>query len=230
MTEREWFDSRDPERLLNGCPCRPPERKLRLLGCGCCRAVWDRFTDDRTRRAVEVVERFADGLATEAEMAVAERESSTARDLAIGSYSTAPRRHRSRHGRGTSWAAHALTNIPPGRDKVPTVFDDLLVALDRLQYTRRGDVRAVRAAQADLARDVLGNPFRPVALDPAWLTPTVGRLAHGVYDDRAFDRLPVLADALEDAGCDHPEVLAHCRGKDAHARGCWVVDRLRGRE
>jgi hypothetical protein len=63
-----------------------------------------------------------------------------------------------------------------------------------------------------------------VAVDPSWLTPPVVQLARGIYDERAFDRLPVLADALQDAGCANDDVLAHCRGPGPHVRGCWVVD------
>ncbi len=59
---------------------------------------------------------------------------------------------------------------------------------------------------------------------PAWRSETVVALASGIYAERAFDRLPILADALEEAGCNHPDVLAHCRGSGPHARGCWVVD------
>jgi hypothetical protein len=87
----------------------------------------------------------------------------------------------------------------------------------------------VSAIQLHLLRDIFGNPFRPVAVDPDWLTPTVVDLARGVYDAKAFDRLPVLADALEDAGCGHPDVLAHCRGPGPHVRGCWVVDLVLGK-
>jgi hypothetical protein len=76
---------------------------------------------------------------------------------------------------------------------------------------------------------IFGNPFRPVAVDPAWLTSTVVQLAQGIYDDRAFDRLPILADALQDAGCDNDDVLNHCRGDGPHARGCWVVDLVLGK-
>ncbi|MBN9522996.1 hypothetical protein J0H58_31535 [bacterium] len=86
-----------------------------------------------------------------------------------------------------------------------------------------------QAAQAALLRDILGNPFRPVAFDPTWRTEAVVALARGVYDDRAFDRLPVLADALEDAGCADADVLTHCRGDGPHVRGCWVVDLILGK-
>jgi hypothetical protein len=86
-----------------------------------------------------------------------------------------------------------------------------------------------RLLQCDLLRCIFGNPFRPVSFDPAWITETAVALAAGIYADRALDRLPILADALEDAGCDHPDVLSHCRGPGAHARGCWVVDGVLGR-
>jgi hypothetical protein len=89
----------------------------------------------------------------------------------------------------------------------------------------RDDQIQEKAEQAALVRDIFGNPFRPVALDASWLTPTVVQLARGIYDERAFDRLPILADALQDAGCDNDDVLNHCRDpKGAHVRGCWVVD------
>jgi hypothetical protein len=68
-----------------------------------------------------------------------------------------------------------------------------------------------------------------VVFDPEWRTATVVQLAQGIYDDRAFDRLPILADALQDAGCDHADVLNHCRDTGPHARGCWVVDLILGK-
>jgi hypothetical protein len=82
-------------------------------------------------------------------------------------------------------------------------------------------------------RELVGNPFRPVSVDPSWLVwhdGTILKVTQGIYDDRAFDRLPILADALEDAGCDNADVLAHCRGPGPHVRGCWVVDLLLGKE
>ena len=75
-----------------------------------------------------------------------------------------------------------------------------------------------------------GDPRGPVARDPSWLTETVLALAQGIYVERAFDRLPILADALEDAGCDNADVLGHCRGPGPHVRGCWVIDLLLGKE
>jgi hypothetical protein len=81
-----------------------------------------------------------------------------------------------------------------------------------------------------LLRDIFGNPFRPVTLDPRWLTSSVLDLARVIYDERAFERMPVLADALMDAGCDNDHILVHCRGDSPHVRGCWVVDLLLGKE
>jgi hypothetical protein len=83
---------------------------------------------------------------------------------------------------------------------------------------------------APVVRCIFGNPFRPVSADPAWLTSTVVALARSIYDERAFDRLPILADALQDAGCDNPDILTHCRSVGPHVRGCWVVDLVLGKE
>ena len=97
----------------------------------------------------------------------------------------------------------------------------------------RGPGHVSRAVQADLLREIFGNPFRPAVIDPywrAWNDGAVIHLAQAIYDERAFDRLPILADALEDAGCALVELLAHLRGAGPHVRGCWVLDRLLGKE
>jgi hypothetical protein len=92
---------------------------------------------------------------------------------------------------------------------------------------------AEKQAQADLLRDLVGNPFRPSPLDSTVLTwngGTVPRMAQAIYHDWAFDRLPILAAALEEAGCSEPTILAHCRSEGPHVRGCWVIDLLLGKE
>jgi hypothetical protein len=89
--------------------------------------------------------------------------------------------------------------------------------------------RAEQAMHSLLVEDIFGNPFRPAAVDPSWLTSTVVALARGIYEERAFDRMPILADALQDAGCDNDDVLNHCRGPGPHVRGCWVVDLVLGK-
>ena len=86
------------------------------------------------------------------------------------------------------------------------------------------------AEHSTILRDIFGNPFRPVAFDPAWRTSTAVGLAEAIYDERAFDRLPILADALQDAGCEDADILGHCRGDGPHVRGCWVVDLVLGKE
>jgi hypothetical protein len=79
-------------------------------------------------------------------------------------------------------------------------------------------------AQCDLLRDIFGNPFHHLTPDASWLTATVTQLAQAIYDERAFDRMPILGDSLEDAGCTDTSILEHCRGPGPHTRGCWVVD------
>jgi hypothetical protein len=87
-------------------------------------------------------------------------------------------------------------------------------------------VAAERARQCHLLREIFGDPFRPVAVDPRWLTSDVRSVARGIYAERAFDGMPILADALQDAGCDAAGVLDHCREPGEHVRGCWVLDLL----
>jgi hypothetical protein len=84
--------------------------------------------------------------------------------------------------------------------------------------------------QAALLRDVVGNPFRCASVGSSFVTANVLSIARAIYADRAFDRLPILADALEDAGCDQADILEHCRGPGPHVRGCWVVDLVLGKE
>lgn len=85
-------------------------------------------------------------------------------------------------------------------------------------------------AQSSLVRDIFGNPFQPLMAEESWLTPSVVNLAQSIYDKRAFDRLPGLADAIEDAGCHEAPILDHCRSKEQHVRGCWVLDLILGRQ
>jgi hypothetical protein len=93
-----------------------------------------------------------------------------------------------------------------------------------------GQFNREREVQSSLLRDIFGNPFRPVAFDSRWLTEDVVGVARGIYEDRAFDRLPLLADALMDAGCDCDNILIHCRSEGPHVRGCWVLDVVLGKE
>jgi hypothetical protein len=85
-------------------------------------------------------------------------------------------------------------------------------------------IHSERRSQADLVRDIFGNPFRKVKFSPSWRTDTAMSLARAMYESRDFSAMPILADALQDAGCDNDDILVHCRGPGPHVRGCWVVD------
>jgi hypothetical protein len=210
MTEREWLASRDPDALLEFLRVeaaarrrpQPSRRKLRLFACACCRRVWDALADPCSRRAVEVAERYADRLATREELARAFAEA-----RALDRFGNA----------GLAALAAAAPSGNPDRAAV--------------QAALAGDVRrwaAERAAQAGIIRDLFGNPFRPA---PARLVgPGIVELARSIYRERAFDRLPLLADALEAAGWTDPDVLRHCREPVAHAPGCWALDAVLGKQ
>src|SRR5262249_38284578 len=106
-----------------------------------------------------------------------------------------------------------------------------------LQGAAERSVREVQTEQSCLLRCLFGNPFRPIVVDPACRTPTVTALATAAYEERSLprgtldpDRLAVLADALEDAGCTDEQLLAHLRVPSPHGRGCWVIDLLLGKE
>jgi hypothetical protein len=209
MTEAEWLTCDNPSRML-AVVARFGERKQRLFACACCRAIWALVDDDKARNAVEVAERFADGGARAGQLSAAYRKAA----------------------RVTS-AANKAALISAEASLTPSLTSAAIVcALDAVAMPAK-DVAAAFAAennrQLHLLHCIFGNPFRPVALDPEWRTSTVVQLAQGIYDDRAFDRLPILADALQDAGCDNEDVLSHCRDTGPHARGCWVVDLILGK-
>jgi hypothetical protein len=214
MTEDEWLRCTNPHRMLAHLPATPYERKLRLLACACCRRfLWKDIGDQRVRAAVEASERCADGLATKAQMFAARRVAEWCRapggatrpELAAQFAAWGRPREGLRYlliaglGAGNTYNAWTGTDLSP----------------------RRGS-HAI--AVCGLLRDIIGNPFRPVTFDPSWRTPEALALARAVYDERRFEDLPVLADALEEAGCADRDILGHCRGKGEHARGCWVVD------
>jgi hypothetical protein len=102
---------------------------------------------------------------------------------------------------------------------------DLIARRNRWHAARRAEA----AVQAQLLRCIAGNPFCPVEVCRGWVSPDGLALAQAVYDDRAFEQLPILGDALEDAGCTEAAILDHCRDTGPHARGCWVVDAVLGK-
>jgi hypothetical protein len=231
MTEAEWLACSDPRPMLDEFWGRSRDRKLRLFACACVRRVWDLLADPRSRMAVEVAERFADGGASWAELRVAFNAAWAAGHGLTGHASVA-------EAAALECASH--DSFAAARNA------SLAVAQAVVWYAPRrppggGDVYdaladALAAAQADqcaLLRDLIGNPFRPEKLPTsvlAWNEGTVVRLAGAIYAGGRWNELPLLADALEEAGCGIPAVLSHCRGGGEHVRGCWVVDWLLGKE
>ena len=100
---------------------------------------------------------------------------------------------------------------------------------ERKRHWARG-YAAERKGQCDLLRDLAGNPFRPLTADPRWRTGAAVGHDRTMYESRDFGAMPVLADALEEAGCNDTGVLAHCRGDEPHVRDCWVLDLVLGKE
>jgi len=217
MTEEEWRTCEDPRLMLRFLAGNATDRKVRLFACAGCRRVWKSLDRKPIQQAVEAAEQFADGAITTDELkqtlnqaarsVLKEgkrnfRKLTTDPDYAVKAYKRT-------FGMSVALPEGLPTFLidapPPDEETFRTLLDPALL------------------------RDVFGNPFRPVSIEPRWLTSDVVALARGIYDDRAFDRLPILADALTDAGCEDADLLAHCRSDGSHARGCWVVDLILGK-
>ncbi len=210
MTERQWNSCRNPDQMLTLLGGSASARKLRLFGCACCRRVPSLFDDERRLRALEVAERFADGRA---------KARTLQRALRVMEETRLPG-----YGPNATWAAWYCC-----RTSVDAGSIHRNISLEVASGRRRA---GEAAAQAALLRDVFGNPFRPLALDTAWLAWHDGLVvstARRMYDTRDFSEMPVLADMLEDAGCADPQVLEHCRGPGPHVPGCFLIDLLLGR-
>lgn len=256
MTEAEWLAAASPEPIYKFLADRVSLRKWRLFACACCRRQWHWVEDTPAAKAVEVAELFADGRATEKRLRAAQKlAQDTARDRyaeyrqtqgvepyithmhasACADAASAPPDTRVRSAQFAVSAANfaAQTYAYDTTDTASTVND------------RWHAVKATEAAMhAGVLREVVGNPFRPVAFDPAWRSADVQLLAEGIYDDRAWDRMPILADALQDAGCTADSLLSHLRDPSllpweraadevgpppvSHARGCWALDLVLG--
>jgi hypothetical protein len=228
MTEEEWLTSADPERMLPLVDQR--WRKLRLFACACCRQVCNEFVTPFTVRVVAAAEAAADEKISE--IVLSQQVTRRALEAARQAVADGASHYLEHVAAAASWACCGQPMIGAERGSL-----DCARAAADLPFTGQHrpvetipEYVAERAAQADLLRDIFGNPFREVGVDPAWLTSDVVALARGIDADRAFDRMPILADALQDAGCDSEDVLAHCREPREHARGCWVVDLLLGKK
>jgi hypothetical protein len=223
MTEAQWRRCASPEALLNHLTDRASPRKLRLYAVGCCRRIWHLLTDERCRHAVCRAQDFVDGRASAAELEAAGRlVASVAR---VWGEPGSPAARSSHALGGAAWAATRGSAWLAAWD---AAWDARMAARDLVPDT---DWEKERLWQASLLHDLFGNPFRPPRLDPAWLLHNDGavvQMARVIYDEDRFGDLPILADALEEAGCARGDMLEHCRERTAHYRGCWVVDAVLG--
>jgi hypothetical protein len=215
MTEQEWLKSTSPEELLDYMVKRASQRKFLLFACACERRLWEQ--PDCERDLVVAAERYADGKEHAALKAVLPTEGIT---LAEYITSAGPLEYAwDQSYYSAEYAANLITLKLTGERRC-----------SRNEEIWGQALCAEQAEQTGLLRDIFGNPFRPVVQDPRWRTPEVVALARTIYEERRYQDMPVLADALEEAGCADPDILRHCREPGEHVRGCWVLDLVLGKE
>jgi hypothetical protein len=239
MTEADWSTSTDAAGMLRFLLSRggTSDRKFRLFGVACCRRIWPLLTDGRSRLAVEGAEAYADGLAglpalhgayqvawAAAKEAIASRDADAGQD---------PDRLYGMHDDGLAApaaCAAAYAASPEAHQAENAGYYARHAQMQAASPLALAESTRPDAEQADLLRDLFGPlPFRDVVVSPSlltWRDGTLPKLAWAIYDERRFGDLPVLADALQEAGCDNEKVLTHCRGPGPHVRGCWLVDFL----
>jgi len=202
MTEGEWAACTDPKRMLEHLRGRASDRKLLQFTAACARALGRAVGDPRARdEAARPFERFADGEVPSADVVRSLLSAGMTRLLYSGGPTPPPP--------PPSWSAYESARV--AAREVTVWFE------------------SGAADACDLIRELVGNPFRPAAVPPdclAWRGGAVRALARAIDADRTFHRLPELADALQQAGCSDPAVLAHARAPGPHLRGCWLVDTL----
>ena len=241
MTEAEWLAGGDPTPMLKRVKGKVSDRKLRLWSCGCIRRIWAVLVDKRSREAVVVAEDFADGRADLKRMRSVYKASERAwlkmrtwRDRQFlatlgGGSAASPPLYPDCQYYGAI-AASAVADTSRQRYFEGHAPAMAVMAVRPSPADPQDTAPAEQAAQASLVRCTFGNPFRPVVLLPDWRTDTAVVLARRMYESRDFSAMPILADALQDAGCDNADVLDHCRHpKQVHVRGCWVIDLVLGK-
>jgi hypothetical protein len=240
MTESEWLKATNPSNLLRWLQQqgRLSERKCRLFACACVRRVWHLLVDERSRHAIHVVEQ-ADGQPGPASQAAAAAQAAAA-VLAAGQARSAVA-----VAAQAAWGVLEQSSVwgsaTAGQMAANAAATAAAIAVKFAARTGgaagRPSAKRERAAQCRLLRCVFSDPWRaPPDVDPSWLAwngGTVARLAQAAYDERLLpaatldpDRLAVLADALEEAGCADTDLLGHLRGPGPHVRGCWILDLL----
>ena len=232
MNEADYLACRDFRVLQNEFLGRGSARQRVLFAVACARSLWH-LLPAPWRYAVETVERFADGEATDEEVRevlntpyASPKPSAAApgRERAVQAVGYLAEPWRWRHPQRQSRYA----SIDPAGYPIAAVSRSAAEALAKVITWEEA-----RGRQLLLLRDIDGNPFRPAVIAPAWLVwndSCALRIAQTAYRERSFERLPILADALEEVGCDNADILNHCRSGGEHVRGCWAVDLLIGKE
>jgi hypothetical protein len=232
---RRWKTSTDPVEMLRLLEGPVSARKMRLFWAACCRRLWGRMARPRNESLllrIEVAERRADGRSSKREWAAALRPLPSLAGH-VG--------HLLRAALGEDWPDPEPVWAEGPSHAVDWIIWESLLADARWKASRRKaasrwgfreaglDVAGERAAQCDLLRDVFEAPFPRAHAGPWWRTPAAVGLATAVYEDRWFQGLPILGDALEEAGCTSVDALAHCRQGGEHVPGCWVLDTVLGK-
>jgi hypothetical protein len=225
MTEAEWLACSDPGELLAHLKDKASERKLRLFAVACCRRAWPFLIDERSQKAVEAVEHHAD------EPLPADMWERTRHDARLGfGAAMSPMCKDAQAPRTATCAAAKAVWHATMSSAWEGAFATGYQSANAARRAPEADFTKTFAQACDchtvFLRDIFGNPFRAVAFSPEWRTDTAVALAHQMYESRDFSAMPILADALQDAGCDSTDTLDHCRGPGPHVRGCWVVDRV----
>ncbi|AMV27454.1 hypothetical protein VT84_23845 [Gemmata sp. SH-PL17] len=225
MIEAEWLIEYDPVLMLEFLRSKSSDRKLRLSVCACVRRIWRLLEDDRSQEAVEEAERFADGIGwPQDRRELCHRASEAYTEIH-------DRRNEYPDGLGQAriFAAQAAEHSARTPEEFENYAEEVVKAV--LACSRCAGYKfAEPDALVSILRDIFGNPFRPVTFSSVWRTSTAVALAGQMYESRDFGAMPILADALQDAGCDSADVLNHCREAAVHVRGCWVVDLVLGKE
>jgi hypothetical protein len=222
MTEAEWLACDDPKamRVALLTTAAVSERRMRLVGCACCRRLWKWMTDTRSQQAVEGVERYVDK-----QLSITELHG--LRDAARKAWEAAPY-DMAKKSNAPAAAAATATYVSSPHIDINVLSNTMGAAIEAFPKKARQVVE--QRYQSILLRDIFGNPFRPITLAPTWQTDAAVSVAKQMYESRDFSAMPILADALQDAGCDNDDILSHCRQPGEHVRGCWVVDLVLGKK
>lgn len=222
MTEPEWQTCTVPDGMVLQLAGIGSDRKWLLFLMACCRRTGHLLSAEYGWKLVETVERFAEHEASLDELRKA-WDSNPSHELGLGDQVV--QMASDIFVSHSPWDSDPLTRPVTSALSIVRLNDDLHPDPTRQVIEQR--------TQCDLLREVFGNPFKLQVVNDAWLTwndNTIPRLAQAMYEDRNFSRLPVLADALEEAGCTDAELLNHCRQPGPHIRGCWAVDLLLGKQ